>query len=958
MKTKKLLVLIALLIATLIMLPNTVNAAGEEFTEDFCKYKILEDNATVELIMNEDSNRETIEVPAKVNYNSTDYTVISIGEEAFKADYMLKTLILPYTIQTIGNSAFFDCVGGEYGELGLTNINVRNSNGLITENTLPTSLKTIGEHAFYRTPHLTNLAIPEGVTTIGMSAFSESGITSIVIPSSVTSIGSAAFAYSSIVNVDINANITEIPDSMFYICANLASVELPNTVKTIGNYAFNECPNLATINMPNSLETIGAFAFYGCALNNIQMPNTVTSVAYSAFDDGIKILGVYPGSVTGQALLAQTMVDLSDNYNATFNLINIQTKNETKENNSYCVELFADDGYILPQEIKVYINDQEAELYTEYNYTAESGIVAIMNNEITGNIRIEASAVRPQQRINFVLNDIASNYFTITDNYGIEIGSFVDANYGEEYNFRIQTQQGYIVGEVIINGNKTTIDSDYYEFTIVATEETTVEINGAQIQYEFITEAEEGATINPAGTTKVYGGEMKIVTVETEGAYGILSVQTITEYKNGTEPYISDKDVYNTQFYIDCPMDNNIKNIKFVVKTYKKYITTPQDFQEKLGGPEFAGISGNTIKLKKNVELDSEKTLHIKSGEYILDLNGHTISVKTEENSQMYAENIIELQGTSKLTIKDSSNGNGSIDGTNSFMAIYARERSILVIENGKYTSRNNVIIVEELAKVTINNGSFKSEESSAISCYSEIELYINGGTFEGGEIEWDGPEAYAPETAALRVMYDFEIQPKVVLKGGKFIGKEKMSILAVTYIDPDSDECKPIDVKTMLAEGYKFETAEELKTITAPLDEQNTDIYRSYITNLEVTVVKEQTDAPNSGETGGEQQQPGGGGEGTVAPDDTEEDKEQPGISEDESKDENLGKPEDDKKDENKEEQQPSAPEADKKDENKNEEKPNTNNPVTGDAVIIFAVILVISIIGIVVTMKMKKKN
>jgi len=938
MKTKKLLVLIALLMATLIIMPSTVNAAGEEFTEGDFKYKILDGDTTVELIKNDDYNSNELEVPAKVNYNSKEYTVISIGEEAFKTDYMLKTLILPYTIQTIGNSAFYDCQGNDEG---LERINVRNADNSTTANALPTSLKTIGDYAFSRAFYLTNITIPEGVTTIGVAAFSETGLTSVIIPSTVTSIGYGAFASTMVSNVKINANLTEIPYGLFQSCPNLISVDLPNSIKTIGEFAFNECPNLVTINMPTSLENIGTQAFLGCAINNIQMPNTVINVEYSAFNDNTKILGVYPGSVTGQALLAQTNVDLSDNYNATFNLINIQTKNETKENNSYCVELFADDGYVLPQDIKVYINDQEAELYTEYNYDAESGIVAIMNNVITGNIRIEASADRPQQRINFVLNDIALNFFNITYNNGMGFGSFVDANYGEPYNFRIQTAYGYIIEDVIINGNKTTVGSDYYEFTISPTEETTVEVNGAQIKYDFITEAEQGAIVTPAGPIKVTGGDTVNVTIETEGVYGIVSIQTITEYKDGTELYISDESIYNTQFYIDCPMDNNIKNIKFVVKTYKKYITTPQDFQEKLGGPEFAEINGNTIKLKKNVELDSEKTLHIKSGEYILDLNGHTISVKTEENSEMYAENIIELQGTSKLTIKDSSNGNGSIDGTNSFMAIYAREQSTLVIENGKYTAVANVIIVEEKAKVTINNGSFKSKEANAISCYSETELYINGGTFEAGEIEWDGPEEYAPEIVALRIMCDIEMQPKVVLKGGKFIGKDKMSILAVTYIDPDSDECKPVDVKTMLAEGYKFETAEELKTITAPLDEQNTDIYRSYITNLEVTVVKEQIDDSNSGETGGEQQQPGGGGEGTVAPDDTEEDKEQPDISEDESKDENLG-----------------APEDDKKDENKNEEKPNTNNPVTGDAIIIFAVILVISIIGIVATMKMKKKK
>jgi len=161
MKTKKLLVLIALLMATLLIMPSAVNAAvGDEFTEGDFKYKILDGDTTVELIKNDDYNSNELEVPAKVNYNSKEYTVISIGEEAFKTDYMLKTLILPYTIQTIGNSAFYDCQGNDEG---LERINVRNADNSTTANALPTSLKTIGDYAFSRAFYLTNIAIPEGV---------------------------------------------------------------------------------------------------------------------------------------------------------------------------------------------------------------------------------------------------------------------------------------------------------------------------------------------------------------------------------------------------------------------------------------------------------------------------------------------------------------------------------------------------------------------------------------------------------------------------------------------------------------------------------------------------------------------------------------------------------------------------------------------------------------------------
>ena len=207
-------------------------------------------------------------------------SVTSIGSNAFQDCSGLTSITIPNSVTSIGVYAFSGCKG-------LTNIKVEEgnsiydsrencnaiietaSNTLITgcKNTIiPNSVKSIGESAFYKCTELTSITIPNSVKNIGSHAFSRcKGLTSVTIPNSVTSIGQHAFENcSSLTSVTIGNGVTSIGDWAFLDCSELTSITIPGSVTKIGKSAFAGCKGMKSATITNSVTSIGEFAFNGC----------------------------------------------------------------------------------------------------------------------------------------------------------------------------------------------------------------------------------------------------------------------------------------------------------------------------------------------------------------------------------------------------------------------------------------------------------------------------------------------------------------------------------------------------------------------------------------------------------------------------------------------------------------------------------------------------------------------
>ena len=147
------------------------------------------------------------------------------------------------------------------------------------------TVKEIGTNAFRACPELISVEIPEGVTTIGDSAFYGCSLTSITIPGSVNSIGNSAFGNcDELASVTILEGVKEIGINAFGSCSSLTSIAIPESVTSIGGYAFWNCSSLTSITIPSSVTSIGNNAFWNCSsLTSLEIPSSVTFIGERAF---------------------------------------------------------------------------------------------------------------------------------------------------------------------------------------------------------------------------------------------------------------------------------------------------------------------------------------------------------------------------------------------------------------------------------------------------------------------------------------------------------------------------------------------------------------------------------------------------------------------------------------------------------------------------------------------------
>lgn len=148
----------------------------------------------------------------------------------------------------------------------------------------------IGDYAFDKCTNIESVrytgytgnagvALPESVTTIGVHAFSDTGVTG---------------------TLKLPEHLTEIDSLAFYHCRKLnGELKLPDTVKEIGGFAFNRCGFTGKLKLPASLENIGNDAFESCSglTGKLTFPSKMNEIDFSIFHETGITEVVIPSSI-------------------------------------------------------------------------------------------------------------------------------------------------------------------------------------------------------------------------------------------------------------------------------------------------------------------------------------------------------------------------------------------------------------------------------------------------------------------------------------------------------------------------------------------------------------------------------------------------------------------------------------------------------------------------------------
>ena len=291
-------------------------------------------------------------------------TVKSIGQNAFRGFSGLTSVTIPNSVTSIGNYAFYGCAG-------------------LTSVTIPNSVTSIGKNAFSVCSGLKEVHIEDLAAWCKISFGSDNAnplyyahnlylngslITDLVIPNGVTSIGNYAFSGFS----------------------GLTSVTIPNSVTSIGNYVFSGCSGLTSVTIPNSVTSIGNYVFSGCSGLEyvISLPNTPPTIKSYTFPTGVIIyvnndaLDSYQNATIWKNYNIKGLID-SENTEAPTSAVISMTNKVWSLNGNYIVSCGIKDGEMFSGNTLEYIGLDPNSEYT--------GVPIVLTSNTSENITVNLS---------------------------------------------------------------------------------------------------------------------------------------------------------------------------------------------------------------------------------------------------------------------------------------------------------------------------------------------------------------------------------------------------------------------------------------------------------------------------------------------------------------------------------------------------------------------------------------
>ena len=243
-------------------------------------YEITGDNEVMVTRKDEYSYNDQyfIDIPATITLGYTTYDVTAINERAFYERSNLCTMTLPASVKTIGDYAFYKCTNLE----SVTLDNVDN----------------IGSYSFAYCSTLDNVKLKGDLQNVEGNSF--------IYCSSLKKFDHFAVAdnpslkYSFVNGVIFTHNAADKTLVAYPCGSNAISYTVPSGTVNIGSHAFRGNTTIKTVNMPTTLREIQSFAFNGCTrIESIEVPKGVTNIGIYAFSECTALTNVLlPSTLT------------------------------------------------------------------------------------------------------------------------------------------------------------------------------------------------------------------------------------------------------------------------------------------------------------------------------------------------------------------------------------------------------------------------------------------------------------------------------------------------------------------------------------------------------------------------------------------------------------------------------------------------------------------------------------
>lgn len=283
----------------------------------YYEVKIYSDTSLSQPGSGSDYRVRELEIPQFVVYNGTSFTITKVGNLKLGGSasntsgpgYVLNKVILPPTIEVIGEYAFHGCMR-IIEVIGADNLRIIERQGFYGCNMLASlpdvanfaNVEEIGYLAFYCCDSLrtANLA---SIKKLGVGSFAGNGEPDYV-----------PYRTEGLTSLVLGEQLEDsIPENCFLYQYRLTSVEIPGGVEKIGKKAFYGCEGLTSVKLHEGLKIIEESAFGSCrGLTSFEIPASVNKIGKSALSFNINTITVH--ATTPPTLATQSFNDTPTVY--------------------------------------------------------------------------------------------------------------------------------------------------------------------------------------------------------------------------------------------------------------------------------------------------------------------------------------------------------------------------------------------------------------------------------------------------------------------------------------------------------------------------------------------------------------------------------------------------------------------------------------------------------------------